>query len=99
MKDLIRRVAKHKAVITNTVVQGGDLGHAYVEGQWEMSEDLYSHLKSKTAAGTEAKTIVTCAEREGGFEAWRHRRRLRSLGRSKASPPVSSLNPRPPGLI
>ena len=40
MKDLLRRVAKHKTVITNTVVQGGDLGHAYVEDQWEMNEDL-----------------------------------------------------------
>ena len=68
MKDPLRRVAKHKAIVTNTVVTGGDLGHAYVEGQWELNDDLYSHLKSKTTVGTEAKTIVTCAEREGGLK-------------------------------
>ena len=56
MKECLRRVAKHKSIITNTVMTSGELGHAYVEGQWELSDDFYSHLKSKTTAGAEATT-------------------------------------------
>ena len=74
-KTLMKMVSKCKLTITESVVKtavDGGLPESFNEGQWEENTALYELLKLKTAPGTEARTIVTNAEREGGFEAWRN---------------------------
>ena len=67
MKTLMKAVSKSKLVIDEAEVRA----MGYINGEWEENTSLYELLKLKTSPGTEARTIVTNAEREGGLEAWR----------------------------
>ena len=68
LKRLMKAIGKSKQVIDEAQVR--TLGHGSEE--WQENASLYELLKLKTSPGTEARTIVTNAEKEGGFEAWRN---------------------------
>ena len=68
MKELLKRCGKAKEEVTEATVQKTE---GYVEGQWLLRPEIFSLLKTKTVAASEARTTVMCTDRENGYEAWR----------------------------
>ena len=68
LKELLKRVAKKKEEVSEATVRKEE---GFVEGQWSQRSEVFSLLKTKTVPLSEARTIVMCADRENGYEAWR----------------------------